>query len=71
MRQESALTVDRCEERIASARESDEEGVALGVDLVAAVCVEGCAQQALVIGQDRGVPLAQVLDEPCRALRCP
>src|SRR3954471_3891764 len=43
-RAERPLRANRGGERVARARKRDEEGVALGVDFVAIVTVEGCAQ---------------------------
>ena len=52
MRKHGHLTLDRGEKRIARAREGDEERVALGVDLVAAVGHERSTQQTSMIGQN-------------------
>ena len=68
VRHERALTLDRSEEGVARARERDEERVALRVDLVSAVSVERLAEQALMVGQHGAVVLAELLDEPRRAL---
>ena len=46
---ERELCLDRREQRVARAREGDEERVALGVDLVSAVRVERRTQQSAVI----------------------
>ena len=45
------LSSCRCRGGVACAREGDEEGVALGVDLLASVSVKGTTQQPLVLGQ--------------------
>ena len=52
---------------VLGAREGDEEGVALCVDLVAAGLLEGAPQQALVLGEDLAVLVAQLLEQPRRA----
>ena len=44
---------------VGRAREGDEEGVALGVDLDAAMLLERPAQRAMVLFEDVAVPLAQ------------
>ena len=49
MRQECDLALDRRKDRVACTRKSDEEGVALGVHLVALVGFEGGPEQALVL----------------------
>ena len=51
VRHERALPFDRGEERVARARERDEERVPLGVYLVTPVSVERLAEQALMVGQ--------------------
>ena len=65
----TAVEVDVCsKESVAGARKRDEERVALRVDLVSAVSVERLAEQALMIGHDGAVGIAELLDEPRRAL---
>ena len=66
--EEGLLTLDRGEKRIACARKSDEEGVALSVDLVAPMGHERSTKEAPMIGENLRIALAQLLDEPCRPL---
>ena len=68
MRGECELALDRREQRVARARESDEERVALGVDLVPAVSLTRCPQQTLMIREHLRITLAKLLDEPRRPL---
>ena len=63
-----ALSLDGGEHRILRACKRDEEGVALRVDLVAAVRRERGAKQPSVVGEHVGVAVAKLLDEPRRAL---
>ena len=49
-------------------RECVEEGVALGVDLDTVVSGERVSQGAPVVGEDRGIAVAMLLDQPRRAL---
>ncbi len=50
-------------------RKRDEEGIALRVDLDAAVRREGFAHEALVLGERSGVGLgAELVEQPRRAL---
>ena len=53
---------------VRGACEGDEEGVALRVDLDAAVSRERLAERAPVLGEHVGVPLAELVQEPRRAL---
>ena len=50
--EEGLLTLDRGEKRIACARKSNEEGVALGVDLVAPIGHECSTEEASMIGEN-------------------
>ena len=68
MRRERDLSLDRRQKRVACAGEGDEEGVALGIDLVAAVRFEGRPQQALMLREHLSIPLPQLLDESRRPL---
>jgi len=45
-----------------------EEGVALRTDLDATVVLEGAPEDAPVLSEDIHVPVAELVDEPCRAL---
>jgi hypothetical protein len=49
-------------------REGDEEAVALRVDLAPAVPVEGVPQQPTVFRQDLGILVAEIVEQPGRAL---
>jgi hypothetical protein len=62
------LALDCCQERVAGAREGDEEGVALRVDFVAAVSVERLPEQALMVAQDGSVAIPELFHEPRRPL---
>jgi hypothetical protein len=55
----------RCVHR---ARESDEERVALRIDLDAAVAGEGSAQDAAMLRQHLGIVLAELVQQPGRPL---
>ena len=66
--EERKLSFDGSKHRLARAREGDEEGIALRVDLVAAVSRERCAQQPLMLGEHPLVPVAELLHEPRRPL---
>src|SRR5439155_26227056 len=55
-------------ESVFRARKSDEEGVALGVDLDAAVAGEGLPEDAPVLRQRVGVGVAELVQQACRAL---
>jgi hypothetical protein len=69
VREECELALDCSQERIrARARERDEEGVALRIDLVAAVSGERLPEQALVVAHDGSVAIPQLLHEPRRPL---
>jgi hypothetical protein len=48
--------------------EGYEEGVALAVDLDAAVLGEGIPQQAAMLGNNGAVALAELFEQPRRAL---
>src|SRR5439155_1043363 len=54
--------------RVARPRKCDEERVALGVNLDPAVLGHGAAQGAAVGGEDLGIALTQVVNEPRRSL---
>jgi hypothetical protein len=62
------LTLDRGQQRLARACERDEERIALRVDLVTVVSLEGPPEHALMVAEDRAVVIAQLLHEPRRAL---
>src|SRR6476469_1500110 len=62
------LTFGRRREGVPGAGESDEEGVALGVDLNAAVAGERLAQEAPVLGQCIRVGVAELVQQLRRAL---
>ena len=68
MRGEGALPGDRSRHRIGCPPEGDEEGVALRVDLVATVSLEGGAEQAAVVLERTGIGLAKLLQQSGRAL---
>ena len=69
MRCQPALTGDRCQNGILRAPEGDEERVALGVDLVAAVLGVRFPQDPLVIPERLAVALSsKLLEQLCRAL---
>ena len=63
-----ALGVDGRGDGVARAREREEEGVALRVDLDAAVLREALAHQPPVVGEDVGVAVAELLQQARRAL---
>jgi hypothetical protein len=65
---ESALTVDRGCHGVLGASKRDEEGVALRVDLAPVVGGERLAQDPLVLLERLAVPLAELLQQPSRAL---
>src|SRR2546423_13074309 len=65
---EGALAGLRGGEGVLRARERDEEGVSLRVDLDAAVTLEGLPQHAAVLGEDVRVSIAQLLQQAWRAL---
>jgi hypothetical protein len=48
--------------------EGDEEGVALGVDLLASVLFEGRSQEPVMVGTRFAVTLAQLLEQASRSL---
>ena len=56
------------EERLACTRKCDEEGVALGIDFVAAVGGEGGPEQALMLGEHLRIALTKLLEKPRRPL---
>ena len=60
------LTLHCREEPVSGAGERDEEGVALCVDLVSAVRLEGRPQQALVLVENVAVALPKLFDESRR-----
>ena len=65
---ERELRVGRGGHRIGRTREGDEERVALRVDLDALVQLPGIAQRAVVLCEHDGVPVAEFLQQPSRAL---
>ena len=56
MRRQCELPLDGREQRVSCAREGDEEGVALSVDLVTSVRDECRPQQPLVLREHLAVP---------------
>jgi hypothetical protein len=65
---ERPLRFLRRRDRIGCARESDEEGIPLGIDLDAPVGRKGVAKCAAVLGQRVGIARAQLLEQPGRTL---
>jgi hypothetical protein len=65
---ECVLNAVRGEHRVARAGECDEECVALRVHFDPAVPREDLAQCAVVLGEHLRVPLAELIQEACRAL---
>src|SRR5205823_5522381 len=63
MASQGALRSDRCGDSISGTGESDEEGIALRVDLAAAILLEGMTQQASALRQHAGIALAQLLEQ--------
>ena len=68
VRGKRTLGVDGRADRVLRPAERGEEGVALGIDLPAVVRGERVADDALVLGEDRAVVVAQLLEQPRRAL---
>lgn len=68
MRLELTLHLRRGCHSVARARKDDEEGIALRVDLVALVPLEGLAQEPLVLSENLAVALAKLALEPRRSL---
>jgi hypothetical protein len=68
LRRKRPLPGDRGSDRIACPRESDEEGVALGVDLATVVRVERRTKQALMLGEHLDIAAAQPRQQQRRAL---
>jgi hypothetical protein len=64
----SSLCVYGGSERGVRRRECEEEGLALVVDLTAASLFDRLPQDLLMLGEGGSVPLAQLLQEPGRAL---
>ena len=60
-RSERALGFRRGGHRVGGAGENDEEAVPLRVGLDSAVALEGIAQQPVVLGQNVGVALAELV----------
>jgi hypothetical protein len=60
---EGTLHGDGSRDRIRRAGKGDEEGIPLGIDLVAVPAFEGGAQQVAIVGQHVAVPLLQPLEE--------
>ena len=67
-RRESRLSVGRRPEGTGGGRERDEEGVALRVHLDPATCDERFAQDAPMLREHVRVSLAQLVQQPGRAL---
>ena len=68
MRGERALGLDRRVGRVLGAREREEERVALRVDLGAAASLHGAAHDPPVVVHDLRVVVAELLQQPRRAL---
>jgi hypothetical protein len=68
VRPERTLGRDRTRDRVSRARERVEERVALGVDLRAALVTEAFPEQPPVVAHDLAVGIAQLLEQPRRAL---
>jgi hypothetical protein len=68
VRRQRELSLDGREDRVASAREGDEERIPLRVDLVTSVRSERLAQQPLMFRKHLSVALAQLLEQPRRSL---
>src|SRR2546427_6536660 len=64
---QSPLDGGRTGARLERAVEDDEEGIALGPKLVATVGGERLALDRVMGEEDIRVPLAELLDQPCRA----
>jgi hypothetical protein len=64
---EPALDVRRGGSGLGGTGERDEEGIALRVDLDAAVWCDSRAESAPMAGQGGGVPLAELVQQPRRA----
>jgi hypothetical protein len=64
---ERLLTFTRRRKSVTRAREGDEERVALGVDLDAAVSLERGAERAPVLAQRLGVSVAELVEQLRRA----
>ena len=65
---QGALGSDRSSRGVARAREREEEGVALGVDLGPAGASERLADEPPVLANDLRVAISELLQEPGRAL---
>ena len=65
---ERALRRARGQRGVRRLAKGDEEGVALRVDLLAAVLFECGAQDPAVLGQHLAVPVSQLLEQARRAL---
>src|SRR5262245_21019805 len=63
-----ALRLDGRRDGVSRAREREEEGVALGVDLHATPSGEALAHQSAMVGQDLAVAVTEHLQQRGRAL---
>ena len=68
MSRERALGRDRPGDRVPRARKRVEERVALGVDLGPTLVAEALAEQLPVVADDFAVGVAELLEQPGRAL---
>jgi len=68
VRHECALGSDGSQDRIPGPRERDEERVALGIDLLAAVRRKRIAKELLMLGEDSAVAVAEALQQLRRSL---
>ena len=65
---EGALGGERGRERLRRLRKDAEERIALGAELVAACGPERVAEQGAVVGVQRGIAVAELQEQPGRAL---
>jgi hypothetical protein len=65
---ERFASLRRGRDRVGCPRERDEERIPLRVDLDAGVALEGVSQRLAVRGEEIGVAVAVLLEEPRRAL---
>src|SRR5438128_73436 len=63
MAHQGTLDSHCCRNRIGGTSKSDKESVTLGVNLLAVILRERCAQQVPALRQHAGVPIAQLLQE--------
>ena len=65
---ESVLGLTRGRDRVARAREHDEERISLRVDLDSAVSRERRAQHATMLGKHVRIPVTELVEQACRTL---